>query len=91
MKRETYSGGIVNTVIGAITRNLKRSNKDADKNNTVRAKINAEATATDDALNLTTSALNGAMKQVRRKTGDLTSEGIKASLEAAAAAPLTKS
>ena len=62
MKRETYSGGIVNTVIGALTRNLKKQNKDADYNNTVRAKINAEATATDDAMNMTTSALNGAMK-----------------------------
>ena len=48
-KAESSSGGIVDTVINALTSNLKKQNKAADKNNTVRAKINAEATARDDA------------------------------------------
>ena len=48
-KAESSSGGIVDTVINALTSNLKKQNKAADKNDTVRAKINAEATARDDA------------------------------------------
>ena len=63
LKREESSGGIVDRVITAITSNLKKQNKDADHNNTVRAKINTEATATDDAMNVTKSALHGALHE----------------------------
>ena len=67
-KAEGSKGGIVDTIINSLTSNLKKQNKAADKNNTVRAKINAEATATDDALNVTHSALSGALKTMGKET-----------------------
>lgn len=50
-------------VIGAITTNLKKNNKDAAKNMTIRETINDMATAKDDAMNVTRSSLHGALHE----------------------------
>ena len=69
-------------VIGAITTNMKKQNKAAEKNNTVRETINDIATAKDDAMNVTRSSLHGALHEWKKQnktkvdnaTKDITAE-----------------
>ena len=75
-------GGVVDMVIGAITTNIKKQNKAAEKNNTVRETINDIATAKDDAMNVTRSSLHGALHEWKKQnktkvdnaTKDITAE-----------------
>ena len=95
-ERLQSSGGVVDMVIGAITTNMKKQNKAAEKNMTVRETINDIATAKDDAMNVTRSSLHGALHEYKKanktkvdnSTKDISAEEMKESLEAAAATPL---